>query len=130
MKHDLSISVKKEDNISLDPRGAEYKINKKRSNFKSYPIPKRKRKSKMSRRIGEQKEKMFISADIKVKEEPVKQLIKEVITDDRFNAEEIVIVVDSPLAISESEPIIEENNHLHKNNDFSSGENRFDRKKC
>ena len=74
MKHDLSISVKKEDNISLDPRGAKYKITKKRSNFKSYPIPKRKRKSKMSRRIGEQKEKMFIAADIKVKKEPVKHL--------------------------------------------------------
>ena len=43
----------------------------------------------MSGRIGEQKEKMLIAADTKVKEEPVKHLIEEVITDDRFNAGEI-----------------------------------------
>ena len=75
---------------------------------------------------------MLIAADIKVNEQLVKHLIEEVITDDRFNTGEIVIVVDSPLAISDSEPTIEENNHLHKNHNLSSGEkwNRFERKKC
>ena len=45
----------------------------------------------------------MIASDIEVQEEPVKHLIEEVITNDRFNAEEIVIVVDSPLSISDSE---------------------------
>ena len=48
----------------------------------------------------------MIAADIKMKEGPVKHMIEEVITDNRFNAEETVIVVDSPLAISNTETTI------------------------